>query len=293
MGAAAICGLPPLNGFVSEFLIYLGLFRSLGLGDGKTFVGAAFVAPSLALIGALALACFVKVFGAVFLGSARTKHAETAHESPAVMIGPMLVLVVCCLGIGLSPSLAAPVLDCAIQAWHPTAMAGGLSLTELAPLNWIGWMAAVLLLASAAVGGWLALRMSRSEVQRTGTWGCGYAAPTARMQYTSSSFGEMLVGLFARVLRPKTHLTPVEGLFPAHAAFSSHVDDVVLDDVVLPASRRIADWLFWFRWMQQGSIQAYLTYILAMLFVLFVWQSWEFWTSGGWLGWGWSKLQSS
>ncbi len=108
VGAVAICGLPPLNGFVSEFLIYLGLFGTLGNGEGASFAGAAFAAPALALIGALAVACFVKVYGAVFLGTARSEHARHAHESPPSMLGPMGVLVACCFLIGLAPLLIAP-----------------------------------------------------------------------------------------------------------------------------------------------------------------------------------------
>ena len=84
VGSVAICGLPPLNGFVSEFLIYLGLFRTLANGAGPTFAGAAFAAPALALIGALAVACFVKVYGAIFLGTAalgtRSARARISGE---------------------------------------------------------------------------------------------------------------------------------------------------------------------------------------------------------------------
>ena len=97
VGAVAICGLPPLNGFVSELLIYLGLFGTLGIGEGSACPLAAFAAPALALIGGLAVACFVKVFGAVFLGSARTEVARHAHESAGSMLGPMGVLMGCCL----------------------------------------------------------------------------------------------------------------------------------------------------------------------------------------------------
>src|SRR5207302_5445743 len=75
VGAVAICGLPPLNGFVSEFLIYLGLFDALGIEGEPSYSGAALAAPALALIGALAVACVVKVYGAVFLGTARTEPA--------------------------------------------------------------------------------------------------------------------------------------------------------------------------------------------------------------------------
>src|SRR5439155_6213990 len=68
VGAVAICGLPPLNGFVSELLVYLGLFQAAAARDGRWWIATAFAAPALALVGALALACFVKAFGAVFLG---------------------------------------------------------------------------------------------------------------------------------------------------------------------------------------------------------------------------------
>src|SRR6185437_3654305 len=105
VGAVAICGLPPLNGFVSEFLIYLGLFGTLVDTERPSFLGAAFAAPALALIGALAVACFVKVYGAVFLGNARSECAEHPNESPPSMLVPMGVLVICCFLIGTAPLL--------------------------------------------------------------------------------------------------------------------------------------------------------------------------------------------
>ena len=110
IGAVAICGLPPLNGFVSEFLIYLGLFRTLSPDEGSSFATASFAVPALALIGGLALACFVKVFSAVFLGSPRSHHAAHAHEAKLTMVGPMVVLAGCCFVIGLFPALVSPIL---------------------------------------------------------------------------------------------------------------------------------------------------------------------------------------
>jgi hydrogenase-4 component B len=136
VGAVAICGLPPLNGFVSEFLIYLGLFGTLDAAHGPSFPGAAFAAPALALIGALAVACFVKVFGAVFLGTARTQHAQHAHESGANMIAPMAVLVACCVFIGLAPGLLAPCFESAVFSWAPEVKAT--HLEALAPLGSVG-----------------------------------------------------------------------------------------------------------------------------------------------------------
>ncbi|MGO9115212.1 MAG: proton-conducting transporter membrane subunit, partial [Thermoguttaceae bacterium] len=186
VGAIAICGLPPLNGFVSELLIYLGLFGALGIGEGAACPIAAFAAPALALIGGLAVACFVKVFGAVFLGTARSDDARHAHESPWSMIGPMGVLMACCGFIGLFPSQIAPILGRAIAAWSPETADAGSRLADLAPLGWVSGMG-LLLLAFLGLGcAALRQRLRAGDLATGSTWGCGYAAPTARMQYTSS-----------------------------------------------------------------------------------------------------------
>jgi hydrogenase-4 component B len=271
VGAVAICGLPPLNGFVSEFLIYLGLFGTLG-HDGGPSVAAAFAVPALAFIGALALACFVKVYGAVFLGTARSDHARHAHEAPPAMLGPMAVLVACCFLIGLAPRLLAPLIGRGVSAWAPGLTDAGARLVTLAPLGWITIMGLGLIAILLATGAGLWLRLRNSVVAKGATWGCGYIAPTPRMQYTSSSFAQMLVGLFSWALRPHTrrprHLT----LFPQKSAFHSAVPETVLDEAVLPAFR-FGAWLFsWFRVFQQGNIQGYLLYIFLALIALLLWR---------------------
>ncbi len=269
IGSVAICGLPPLNGLVSEFLVYLGLFRSGEAGGGPWLAGA-LAAPALALIGALALACFVKVFGAVFLGHARTREAEHAHEAGPAMLAPMAILAAFCFFIGLGAPLVAPVLDRAVAAWAGSAAVP--ALAGVAPLVWVSATGAALLLVLALLGSWLAaLARARAATSDVGTWDCGYAAPTARMQYSSSSFAEMLVGLLGWALRPEMQTPRVEGPFPAPATFHSHVPDTVLDGVVHPSfvlAGRIASWL---RPIQRGSIHLYLLYILGTLFALLLW----------------------
>jgi hydrogenase-4 component B len=272
VGAVAICGLPPLNGFVSEFLIYLGLFGTLGNSEGTSFAAAAFAAPALALIGALAVACFVKVYGVVFLGTARSDHARQAHESPPSMVGPMCFLVAFCFVIGLAPILVGPILGKAVAAWDPSLKDADSRLAALAPLGWITVMGVLLIAALLAGTVALLLRLRCSVVTKGATWGCGYIAPTPRMQYTSSSFAHMLVGLFGWALRPRTRRARNPALFPAKTGFHSDVADPVLDEVVLPAFR-MGGWLFsWFRVLQQGSIQTYLLYIFIALIVLLLWR---------------------
>ena len=269
VGAVAICGLPPLNGFVSELLIYLGLFRSLGIGGGTAWAGAAFAAPALALIGALAVACFVKAFGTVFLGAARSEHARHAHEVGANMTGPMLVLVGCCLFIGLAPMVVAPVLEQGIRAW---AAELSVALGTLAPLGWItaGGLALIGLVVLGSVA--LVGRLRHGTVAASGTWACGYAAPAATMQYTSSSFAQMLVGFFAWVLRPRVHGPGALPAFPAVTRFHSEVPDVVLDGVLRPSFRFGAKVTSSFRFLQAGSVHAYLFYIVLFLILLLLWR---------------------
>jgi hydrogenase-4 component B len=233
VGAVAICGLPPLNGFVSELLIYLGLFRTLGLDHGRPWTAAAAAVPALAMIGALAVACFVKVFGAVFLGTAR--RSRRAHEAPGSMVVPMAALALCCLAIGVVPILTAPILDRAVAAW--TRAPANPSLASLVPFHWISLLGGALIVAIVLGRTLLAGRKGAEVV----TWDCGYAASSTRIQYTSSSFAEMLVGLFRWVLRPRTHPPHVKGVFPAGTGFESHVDDTMLEGVMSPVARIVLD----------------------------------------------------
>jgi hydrogenase-4 component B len=272
VGSVAICGLPPLNGFVSEFLIYVGVFRTLGNSPMPTFTAAAFAAPALALIGALAVACFVKAYGAIFLGTSRSEHIPGAQESPLSMLGPMSVLVALCFLIGLAPILAVPILERAVWDWAPDLKGTGASLTALAPLAWITTMGLILIVSLMLVSGVLGILLRRSAVERKATWGCGYVAPSARIQYTSSSFAQMLVGTFGWVLRPRTHKSADLALFPQKADFHSEVADPVLDEVVLPAFGFGARVLSRFRVFQQGNIQTYLLYIFLALIALLFWR---------------------
>ncbi len=270
VGAVAICGLPPLNGFVSELLIYLGLFHTLQPGSSALANSAALAAPALALVGALAVACFVKVYGMVFLGAARSKSAEGAHESGVLMIAPMFVLAGLCMLIGVAPLVAAPMLDSMAADWAGESIAS-LKIaaeTPLVPISVMAGVLATLLLAGVA---WLITRGIR-RAPRTVTWDCGYAAPTARMQYTSSSFAETLVSLFGWALQPKVHSPRIEDLFPTDAHFESHVEDTVLEQAVRPLTRSVT-WLFaWGRYLQSGSLQAYLMYILMVIVFLLLWK---------------------
>jgi hydrogenase-4 component B len=268
IGAVAICGLPPLNGLVSEFLVYLGLFRMGALG-GTAWLAGALGAPALAAIGALALACFVKAYGAVFLGRPRTEDVERAHEVGWTMLAPMAVLASACLLIGLAAPAVARILDVAVRAWAGPQAAP--SLDRIAPLVWVSLASAALLLAVLLVGALLATN-ARADRRDAVTWDCGYAVPGARTQYTASSFAEMLVGMFAWALRPTRRVLRVEGPFPGAASFHARVPEAILELLVQPTFAFAGRVMTRLRPLQRGSVHLYLLYILATLLVLLLWR---------------------
>ena len=270
-GAVAICALPPLNGFVSEWLLYLGLFRTLGLPSDPGAPVAALAAVALAMTGALAVACFVKLFATVFLGEARQKEPGHAHEAAPLLLGPMAALAGGCALIGLCPLAVTQPLEAAVRQW-----AGRGDLPALAATVPFGGLAAVAG-GLAALAALLALALNaaaRGRVVRRGpTWDCGYARPTARMQYTGSSLGGALVSLTAFLLWPKRFRTALRGYFPRPASFKSHVPDAVLDRLVTPLFRSAGQYLPRLRVLQQGQTHVYVFYILLVMIVLLAWGS--------------------
>ena len=268
-GAVAICGLPPFNGFVSEWLIYLAAFGA-SKGDHLSLRLAVLAVPALALIGGLALACFVKVFGVTFLGEPRTPQAAAvSHDTAPGMRGPMLALLLACAWIGLLPGTLAPLLQRAAQSWVTTVNPVSLA-APLAPLSLVGAAGWVLLLYLAVLGWWLH-RRTRKAPREVSTWGCGYAAPSPRMQYSASSFADFLVSQFRFGLWTERHGGRIKGLFPEPAKFSSHTPDAVLDRVLLPGLRELARGSCWLRArIQNGRVPTYLLYVALTLLVLLI-----------------------
>lgn len=271
IGSVAICGLPPLNGFVSELLIYLGFFQGIQ-GEGGAVAAAALAVPALALVGGLAVACFVKVYGVVFLGVPRAEAHAVGHEAGWQMLLPMLLLAGLCTIIGLAPGLVAGSLQRVSLAVLPVpAGAAELSVSELAPLSKITLSGVALLVLIAVFAFWYRRRLAASPCSETGTWGCGYQRPSPRMQYSASSFAELLTSLFAFILKPGSHRTgKITGLFPGASRFHSHVPEAVLELVYIPALLRLYRRFSGIRKLQSGILQQYVLYSLITLIVLLV-----------------------
>lgn len=258
LGAAAISGLPPLNGFVSEWLVYLGLFDAT-LAHGPSAWAAIPAAILLGMTGALALACFVKVCGVVFLGAPRSAAAARAHESGPAMRGAMLVLGAGCVVIGLAPVVFWPAVARAVDVWNPV-WAG---METPVALSSLGMLHMLLVVLALMAGGWLWRRVGRAGVVRALTWDCGYARPTPRMQYTAGSFAGLITEWFAWILRPERHEHRSAETLPARASLDEHTPETVLEYVVAPAGGMVMQLSQAARRLQHGRVQAYLFYLLV------------------------------
>jgi hydrogenase-4 component B len=265
LGAVAISGLPPLNGFVSEWLVYLSLFDAT-LAHGPSAWAAIPAAILLGLTGALALACFVKVCGVVFLGAPRSQAAARAHESGPAMRGAMLVLGAACVAIGLAPVLFWPAVLRAVEVWNPT-WAG---TNPPVALSALGAFHVALAILAAVAALWLWRRVRGGRLTRALTWDCGYVLPTPRMQYTAGSFAGIITEWFAWILRPERHEHRPEVAFSVRASFTTHTPETVLEQIVVPAGGWVMQLSQAARRLQHGRVQAYLFYLLIGLAALAV-----------------------
>ena len=276
VGAAAISGLPPLNGFASEWLVFLGAFDAVRSEAASVVLSGATVLVALGLIGGLAAACFVKAFGIVFLGEPRSERAAGAREAGVTLRVPMAALAGLCVAVGLaSPGVFRAVLPVARDL--ATGMLPRLSsdvLTAPAGFAALSGGAAVGGVLLALLAGLVLLRrrlLAGRVVSSAVTWDCGYAAPTPRMQYTAASFARPLLSGFGPLVRSREECHPPTGLFPRSAWFASHPRDAVHHLVLRPLQAWLAPWLERARRIQHGRVHLYVLYIALTLLVLLTW----------------------
>jgi len=266
IGSMAISGLPPFNGFVSEFLIYLAGFRGIA-GNTHPFVFCLLSIISLAVIGGLALACFTKVVGVVFQGEPRTRNTQRVDETGKSMIFSMVVLAGACIVIGIFP---APFMVMALKTVSSLGLDyGRIPIAPFAHMSTdISLACAIFLTIFVVLIGFRIWLYKGKTIGRTGTWGCGFTQPTAKMQYTGTSYAASILEFFRPVAPRVEDHPPVNGLFPTKTHYHSHIHDMIemqLDRVIVNPILWLFDRL---RWIQHGDIHLYIGYILLTIVIL-------------------------
>ena len=266
VGSLAISGLPPFNGFVSEFFIYMGSFRGVA-ATTPVLVLSLLAIVSLAVIGGLALACFTKVVGVVFQGEPRSRAAEPVEESGASMLLPMVILAGFCALIGIYPGAFMFMVLKGVAAL-------GLDSGRMPVESFAQMSANITLGATIFLALLLAILLFRrtlyqgKPIGRSGTWGCGFTQPTPRMQYTGSSYVASILEFFRPAAPLEETHPPVTGLFPDQTHYRSRVHDIVEKNM----NRAIVNPILWLfdrlRWIQHGDIHLYIGYILLAIVIL-------------------------
>ncbi len=269
-GSLAIAALPPLNGLVSEWLIYQGLLQAGLAPSGYAALAPLLMTALLGVTGALAVVVFTRLIGIALLGESRSPAAAAAHESSLAMTVPMQLLLAACLGLGLLPQAAARLLVGPLAILAPGAALPVVGLIE--PLARIGRWGCLLLLACAVPAAILWWLGKLRPTARAGTWACGFAFPSPRMSYTAVAFAELAQNrILPAVLRPQLDRVSPRGLFPTPARMHQTSRDPLLRSWFQPFFTYLGDRAVRLRWLQQGRLPVYLLYIFLTCAVLMVW----------------------
>jgi hydrogenase-4 component B len=279
VGAVAISGLPPLNGFVSEWLTYQALLAGFGTTQSLTRLMFPIAGSLLALTAALAAACFVKAFAIPFLALPRSAEAAEAREASFPMRAGMAVLAVGCVALGLGATWFVRVFDpitqqaLGVRASSALVMARGLALSpgtaHGGTISTAG-IALIFLLAGAAFAVPLAMRWSRRSVKGP-VWDCGLPGLTADNEYTATAFSKPLRMIFSALYRPRREIQAefeVSPHYPSAIRFESEIEPTFEKRLYGPLRKRIMAMANRMKGIQAGSINVYLAYIFITLILL-------------------------
>ncbi len=273
IASAAICALPPLNGFVSEWLMYVGLLNNVATGSSVVASAAALI--GLGVIGGIVLLAFTKLYGLVFLGSPRSHAVAEAGEVDNFRIAAMGLPLVGILAVGLFPQGAVAVVTRGASSLLGQSPEQTLELARvifpesLRTLSLTAW----LLVGLIALIAWGKSRVQRQRSLEKGpTWGCGFTATNVRMQYTGESFSEGLQSIATSMTRNTGEGDAVEHqeIFPSSHSFSvGHQDkiDSLFAAWWMALWRRVNGYVMRLR---TGKINHYILFALAFLVLIFL-----------------------
>lgn len=258
IGSLAIVGLPLLNGFVGEWTLVRGFLDAIGRTGPVRIAGLG--AAAVGLVGALTLACFIRLGSMVFLGHARSADVNAADDSPGGMGVGLLLLAAGCLAIGLVPGLmVVPAVQVAASLL-PGAGRSLLGTVDVVSTSGLTVLAVAILFACLAVWGVRHAAAGRSADRKSVTWGCAFPDPTSRMQYTASSFSAPMASAFATAVPPLLGRTGQEA--------NERPEDRVLVTIAVPLWERLRRLATELRPLQQGRVTTYLRYIIGTVLLL-------------------------
>ncbi len=279
VGALAISGVPLLNGFPSEWLTFQALLLGFASTHGLLRLNFPLAAALLALTSALAAACFVRVFGISFLALPRHRAASAAHESPALMLGPLGFLATLCVGLGFFPGLVLRGLEAVTASLPGLRPAGAMAWGRLGMSSTLTSFdhIAPAMFGLALLGGFIvstALTTRRGLARRQApTWGCG-GELTPRSEYTATAFSKPLLMIFGAVYRPTRQVDAVAEVSPyfvEEVRYRAQIEPTFERYFYGPLGRGVVRMARGMKVLQAGSLHTYLAYVLVLAVILLMW----------------------
>ncbi len=269
VGSVAICGLPPFNGFISEFLIYAGMIKGVPASEINLFLTLVLAIAALAMVGTMAMLCFTKASGIMFLGNPRSEevYERVNGDSPKSMLIPMTVLGFLTFFIGVFPQyfisgVLAPA-SMFVRSFNPAAFISVVKLT-----NDISWFFLIFIAVVAALSITRIIVNKRSTVHTT--WGCGYNRPNNHMQYTASSYANLFISTLKPLFKRVSHIKKPKDLFPKEAYYELEIEDIEEAYIVKPIIAWDEKLLTKFERIQNGNIQQYILFGLIFLILAII-----------------------
>lgn len=273
IGAVAIAGLPPFNGFVSEFIIYSGLVNGFGVGDNGLTILLILTFAGLSIIGGLSLLTFTKTYGVIFSGSPRVNLDHKPHEVSNLMIISQVMIIVAMLSVAFFPSFYVNTINHIIGDFS-----NGLTINPIFTQDFSDTLKSIMVFSLAVfavilvVWGIRKLSTKNKSILADETWGCGYTNPTPRIQYTGKSFSKQLGKIFNFFLIEKKKYNELNSgeIFPQKRQYSSFYTDFFETRFINLITQRILFAANYFRFIQNGRIQTYVLYGIVFILAIFI-----------------------
>ena len=271
-GAVAIGGLPPFNGFVSEFIIYIGLIEGIHSNSLSQILLFVLSLAGLSVIGGLSVLTFTKTFGVMFLGTPRTELHNKPHEASKLMLVPQYVIIAIMLSVAFIPQFYMGIIGNALMAIIPLDADMTIISGYVNTISGISMYSLILIGIAGAI--WLirSFIMKQYSQRIDVTWGCGYTAPTSRIQYTGKSFSKPLGKILNFLLIEQKHFEEIQPgeIFPHKRSYISHYFDFFERNLIDPIISRLNYSANYFSFIQNGRIQSYVLYGIVFILAMFI-----------------------
>jgi formate hydrogenlyase subunit 3/multisubunit Na+/H+ antiporter MnhD subunit len=275
IGAIAIGGLPPFNGFISEFILYSGLLEGLKSNNLSEISLLVLTLAGLSIIGGISVLTFTKTYGTIFLGSERKVLEHQPKEVSRIMLFPQYLIVAVMLSVAFLPQFYLKAIDNLLATFGSNLFhVGNYSLSEysvsvITNINLYFVLFIGIIAASWFVRAFL-IKGKSQEVRAT--WGCGYIAPNSSMQYTGKSFSKSLGKMFGFLLTEDKKYKELEAgeIFPKSRNYESHYLDFFENRILNFITHHLVYSANYFKFIQNGRIQSYVWYGIVFMMAIFM-----------------------